>query len=370
VDDVFIIGGGPAGLVAAIAARRQGFRVVVSDSRHPPIDKACGEGMMPDALIAASEMGLDLRSIASASVRGVRFLGDGVKVEALFPHGPGCGIRRTSLHAFLVEQAESCGVELRWGQAICDLSRIKAQWIIGADGASSRVRQWAGLDRFSRNTWRFGFRRHFRIAPWTDHIEAYWADGLEVYVTPVAADEVGVAVLSRNPKLRVADALGLIPELKGAPAISKERGSITASRTLQRVVHSNVALIGDASGSVDAITAEGLSMCFRQAVALAAAMKKGDLNAYQQAHKKLARRPRLMAGMMLTMDRSPLIRRLALRTMAAHPRLFSELLAFHAGGPKPQIKPAAVPRTAYDIPGGTSPSPACLPDTNNSPRRS
>ncbi|MGB8062426.1 MAG: FAD-binding protein, partial [Candidatus Sulfotelmatobacter sp.] len=46
--DVFVIGGGPAGLAAAIAARKCGLRVIVADAAQPPIDKACGEGLMPD----------------------------------------------------------------------------------------------------------------------------------------------------------------------------------------------------------------------------------------------------------------------------------------------------------------------------------
>src|SRR5580698_1970330 len=48
--DVFIVGAGPAGLAAAIAARQKGFEVVVADGSEPPIEKPCGEGMMPGTL--------------------------------------------------------------------------------------------------------------------------------------------------------------------------------------------------------------------------------------------------------------------------------------------------------------------------------
>ncbi len=58
--DVFVIGGGPAGLAAAIAARRLGFDVTLADCSVPPVDKACGEGIMPDGLAAARALGLDL----------------------------------------------------------------------------------------------------------------------------------------------------------------------------------------------------------------------------------------------------------------------------------------------------------------------
>ena len=46
--DVFVVGGGPAGLVAAIAACRQGLSVIVADGADHPIDKPCGEGLIPE----------------------------------------------------------------------------------------------------------------------------------------------------------------------------------------------------------------------------------------------------------------------------------------------------------------------------------
>ena len=58
--DVFVIGGGPAGLAAAIAARQKGLRVIVADGAEPPIDKACGEGLMPDGLAALGHLGIQL----------------------------------------------------------------------------------------------------------------------------------------------------------------------------------------------------------------------------------------------------------------------------------------------------------------------
>jgi menaquinone-9 beta-reductase len=333
--EVFVIGGGPVGLAAAIAARRKGFSVTVADALEPPIDKPCGEGVMPDGVVAAARLGLKLTDVESFPFRGIRFHGEGVSVTADFPNGPGRGVRRTVLHRALVEQAERCGVELRWGRSIGGLDGIKAQWIIGADGTGSRARKWAGLEAFRRDTKRYGFRRHFKREPWADYVEIYWGEGCQIYVTPVAPDEVGVALLSHDPKLRVTDALAQFPalaaKLDGAPESSSERGALTASRRLRRVTRGNVALIGDASGSVDAISGEGLCLGFRQALALADAMERRDLNLYEFAHRRLAVRPRFMADFMLSIDRWRWLRRRALPALAAHPELFGGLLAMHVG---------------------------------------
>jgi flavin-dependent dehydrogenase len=337
--DVLVIGGGPVGLAAAIAARRKGLRVALADSRTPPIDKACGEGVMPDGIAAAGRLGLRLPIEDSFAIRGISFEGEGVSVNADFPVGIGRGFRRTVLHTALVEEASQSGADLRWGTTISALPTHEARWIIGADGSGSRVRDWSGLDSFRRQTQRYGFRRHFETAPWSDHIEIHWAEGCQIYVTPVAPCEVGIAVISRDPKCRVDTALRKFPalaeRLKGKPETSVERGAIAGSRRLQRVVSGNVALIGDASGAVDAITAEGLCLGFQQALVVAEAIALGDLSLFEFAHKELMRRPQFMADFLLTMDRAAWVRRRALFALASHPVVFARLLAMHVGASRP-----------------------------------
>jgi flavin-dependent dehydrogenase len=101
------------------------------------------------------------------------------------------------------------------------------------------------------------------------------------------------------------------------------------------VYHSRTALVGEASGSVDAITGEGLSMSFQQSVALAEAMYRGDLASYQSAHRKIARLPRAMSSLMLTMDQNHRFRNRVFRAFSAEPSFFSKLLAIHTGAISP-----------------------------------
>ena len=342
--DVFVIGGGPAGLAAAMAARRKGLRVMVADGGRPPLDKACGEGLMPDSTAAMARIGIELPAGEGFRFRGIRFHGEGRSVSGDFPNGSGLGFRRTVLHEHLVEQAARAGVEMLWSTPITGIEegsvqaagrRFSTSWIVGADGGASRVRKWAGLDRFTRHSRRFAYRRHFAIAPWTDLMEIYWGEACQVYVTPVSPGEVCVAFISRIPEARLDDGLRRFPllreRLEGAAPSDRERGAMTATASLKAVVSDRVALIGDASGSVDAITGEGLCLAFQQAEALADAMSAGDLASYPATHRRIALRPRIMADLMLTMDRWPLVRRRALRAMAQRPQAFARLLAGHVG---------------------------------------
>src|SRR6202162_3687756 len=112
---VFIAGGGPAGLAAAIAARRKGFSVTVADPAQPPIDKACGEGLMPEGLAALRALGVTIDPTHGRTFDGIRFCQPGCSAEARFPDAYGLGMRRRRLHSLLVSHAENLGARLCWG---------------------------------------------------------------------------------------------------------------------------------------------------------------------------------------------------------------------------------------------------------------
>ena len=343
--DAFIVGGGPVGLATAIALRERGFSVMVADPALPPIDKACGEGLMPDALASLARLGITLPPETSFPFRGIRFLGPGTAVDASFPSGIGVGIRRMHLHQALIDHAGKAGAALLWGTPVkgltetgvmLDSGTVECKWVIGADGEKSRVREWAGLEDTQHSSIRFGFRRHYRIAPWADCVEIYWGSGSQIYLTPIGPEEICVAVISRDSHLRLEHALPQHPELferlRTVPVTTPERGAVSATRRLARVYRNNVALVGDASGSVDAITGEGLRLGFEQGMALAKALQAGDLRVYAAAYRRLARRPAFMAALMLSLDRSASLRRRVLRALSDDPRIFTTQLAMHVGG--------------------------------------
>ena len=332
----------------AMAARQRGLEVTVADGGTPPLDKPCGEGLLPDGLLALQRIGVSLPPLETHRFRGIRFVNAGTAVDATLPSGFGLGVRRTDLHRIMVEHAERSGVRFLWGSVVTGLhpdgvlvsgKLVPARWTVGADGNNSRVRRWSGLGADRRHVRRFGFRRHFCVSPWSDFVEVHWGTDCQLYVTPTGSQEVCVVLISRSHHLRLEEALSQFPELadrlRGARPTSVERGAVSMTRQLSRVCAGRVALIGDASGSVDAITGEGLCLAFHQAELLATCLAFGNMAAYQTGHRRLAFRPICMARLMLFLESHNEFRARVMQAFAKEPRLFERLLALHVGAASP-----------------------------------
>lgn len=341
---VCIVGGGPAGLTSAIALRLEGFEVTVADCAVPPIDKSCGEGLMPDSIAALQTLGIEIPEHVGYPLRGITFIDKDRTLTGDFSRKTARGVRRTALHRLLLARAANLGVELIWGARASFVSgntlsingqEYRPAYVVGADGQNSRIRRDAGLSTARYEQRRYGFRRHYKIQPWSNYVQLYWGRRCQIYVTPIAKDEVGVALISNSPKLRLNQALQEFPELyrrlESAPYSSKEMGSLTGSRTLRNVCRPGIALIGDASGSIDAITGEGMSLSFQQAIALARACKSGDLSQYEWEHRRLRQRPNVMAGLMLLLARHERLRQRTFSSLLQRREIFEQLLSIHIG---------------------------------------
>lgn len=362
--DVAVVGGGPAGLAVAIGCAGRGLSVALVERSRGPIDKACGEGIMPAGRRELERLGVLplLGPDDTACIEGIRYIQeDGASVAAPLPEPFGLGVRRTALSAALLTRAQAVGVKLHLGQKVLALRlqpggsilsgsepEIGARFVVAADGLHSPLRQEQGWTVPLRGPRRFGLRQHFRCPPWSSYVEVYFGAGVEAYVTPVGAERVGVAFLWDAARQRNGDGDGrttferlmrefplLQRRLQGAPVDSTPRGSGPLAQRSRRLYRPGLALLGDAAGYVDAITGEGLSLALTGAAALSAVLpdvlarggETAPLRAYERAHRQEFLRYQLLAESVLAIARRPGLRRRVLGLLQRAPGLFRWTLA-------------------------------------------
>lgn len=275
MHDLLIAGGGPVGLATALYARRAGLSVAVVEQRPGPVDKACGEGLMPGAVEALRQLGVPL---GGHRLTGIRYTDGRRSAEAAFRGGEGRGVRRTELHAALGAAVEAAAIPVLTRavervEQTSDRVRaagLEARYLVAADGLHSPIRRQLGLDVGARGLRRYGLRQHYRLAPWTDLVEVHWGPDLEAYVTPVAADLVGVALLTsrREPFAVQLEAFPALLERLPSQAATSTRGAGPLRQRSRARVAGRVLLVGDAAGYVDALTGEGISVGLASARAL------------------------------------------------------------------------------------------------------
>ncbi|MBD0292972.1 MAG: NAD(P)/FAD-dependent oxidoreductase [Jiangellaceae bacterium] len=334
--DVLVAGGGPVGLAAAIEARLAGLSVLVYEPRTTPLDKACGEGLMPGAVRALARLGV---RPAGREFYGIRYVDSAAAVEHRFRSGPGLGVRRTALHAALSARAAELGVrvESRRVDAVradatgvsVSAGGVQGRWLLGCDGLHSLVRRDLGLAGPGVPVVRYGVRRHYRLQPWSDVVEVHWSPAGEAYVTPVGDELVGVAVLGARG-LDYAEVVSAAPQLRdrlrGAPVGSELRGAGPLWQTTSRRTRGRALLVGDAAGYVDALTGEGIRLGLAQARAAVAAIVRDDPAAYERDWRRLSRYYRLLTTMLVGAATRPALRRRIVPVAARLPGLYGALV--------------------------------------------
>ncbi|MFI1147819.1 NAD(P)/FAD-dependent oxidoreductase [Streptomyces sp. NPDC020817] len=332
--DLLVAGGGPAGLATAIHAALAGMEAVVLEPRPTPIDKACGEGLMPGAVRGLQGLGV---SVPGRPFHGIRYLDgvSGLHAEGRFRTGPGLGTRRPVLQAALARRAEELGVRVlarRVGEVRQDADRVgaaglTARHLVAADGLHSPVRRGLGLAAppAPGRPPRYGLRRHYAVEPWSDLVEVHWSAHCEAYVTPLGPDRVGVAVLTteRAPfDVQLARFPLLCARLAGS-AGSAVRGAGPLRQRARVRVAGRVLFVGDAAGYVDALTGEGLTLAVTAAGELVRCVREGRPQAYERAWRELSRSYRTLTASLLWARQQPLLAGRIVPWAARLPRVFT-----------------------------------------------
>lgn len=377
--NIAIIGGGPTGLVTAILLSRIGVPSTVFEQHDWPIDKVCGEGILPPGVLILKKYNL-LQQINPDWITpfdGIRYISGSRSAFGTFPNEKGLVIRRTALSQGLWKAASlEDKISLR---PKCCLQKIDEQpdsvniivkdlqthsietltgftYLIGADGLRSKVKTLTGLHGTSPGVQkkRFGARVHFELSPWDSKVQVLWKDGVEAYIVPISKNCTEVVfgwdqemINPLEQKLGIEEGLfSYFPELKnktiGARKLSTFKSWGPLPHRAKSPLVGRVALIGDAGLFYDSITGEGLSLAFAQAELVANTITewhtpKGRA-AFINQIGKIAKTYIQVTNLAMFFTRHSYARKLAIWLLARSPQLFSHLLQVNMGQ-KSLLKP-------------------------------
>lgn len=361
--DVLVVGAGPAGAAVAGALASQGREVVLVEAHEHPRAKACAEYASPRILEELRGLGLaDADWQAEAlPLRGMRVIRDEAAVEVRYRDGSGArqawGLDRTVFDARLAAHAADRGARLMERTSFEELVRdgdrptgavlrtpdgrveVRSRWLIGADGARSRVAARLGVERPLRRPRRLGLVAHYEGVPeLADHGEMHVAPSWYVGLAPLSGDRLNVGMAlplngdRRGAEERFAAAIAGIPavsaRLRDRKRLTPIRGASPIGHRVAKAAGAGWMLIGDAAGFIDPFTGEGIFRALRSARAAAEALAAGDAGA--ERRYLAARRAAFAAKDAVTWTiqgllAAPPLLGYALRRLAARPPLAERL---------------------------------------------
>jgi menaquinone-9 beta-reductase len=164
---VRIVGGGPAGAAAALAAIQAGSTATVYEKSPVPRHRVCGEFLSPETLPVLDQLGLagSLESSGSARVTRMHLQFASASKTCLLPD-PGYGLSRYALDRLLLDVCRRRGADVLRARAP---KPAGAGWIDAAGRQSTAPKG----DRL------FGFKAHYR-GPAHDAVELYFFRGCYV----------------------------------------------------------------------------------------------------------------------------------------------------------------------------------------------
>lgn len=294
-----IIGGGPSGLTNALFLASKGHQIKVFERGIWPIDKVCGEGIMPSGHQILQDLGVIkyLDPNRYQLFDGIDYINlTGKKIEGRFyQKDKGIAIGRKNLSQALHRRCQDfSNIALFQDAKVVEVIPVNngvetfignvkhlSDYVILSDGIRSPFRKKLGLDKpICSKQKRLGARAHYPLSPWSNKVEVYWGKNIEAYITPIGKKEIQLAFLWDHNKVSIKNSKQFFFELisyfptldnlfKGITPIDSPRSYGPFQTMASTCSYKNILLTGDVRYFLDGITGEGLSLAFKQSKYLA-----------------------------------------------------------------------------------------------------
>jgi len=311
--DVLVVGAGPGGSATAYHLARHGIDVTMVERAALPREKVCGDGLTPRGVAAISDMGIDTEDPGFEKVIGLRVYTRNTTIQLPWPEltsFPGFGLvmprdrfdhllaqRAVKAGARLLERTEAVapvivdgwvqGAEIRPSDdRQADIAKIRARFVVAADGAAGRFAQPAGVRRDDSRPLGIAARRYFRTSyrpgPWFESWLDLWDGDMLLpgygWLFPVAGGRInlGAGLLNTFRHFEEVSAQQLFSAFaRMLPAewqLTEEAAEgrllsgplpMSFNRSPQAVP--GMLVVGDAAGAVNPFNGEGIAYAMETA---------------------------------------------------------------------------------------------------------
>lgn len=284
--DVAVIGGGLAGLSAAITLAQRGARVVLFEKKEYPRHKVCGEYVSNEVLPVLNQFGID--PFASGAVRINRFVlsaPSGQSVESKLPLGA-FGISRFALDELLFNRAKEMGVDVYTRHKVNQIEfidpytrivagdvKVNATFAVGAFGKTSNIKAPKGSPKGKYHGKYIGVKRHVKLDFREDLVELHNFDGGYCGVSRVEGNRVNLCYLARARDVQKAGSIAAFekqvmwrnPLLRKVLQTSEELfpqplAISNFSFGAKQPVVNHLFMAGDAAGMISPLCGNGMAM--------------------------------------------------------------------------------------------------------------
>jgi len=281
--DLVVVGGGPAGSAAALAARlrRPDARVLLLDRSDFPRDKACGDGIAAHGRDELAKLGVpDLIADYKPTTRLSVVSPGGATVSATVAR-PNHVVPRKVFDTRLVDAARAQGVEVRRHKVraltqhggTVDVDGIRARAVVAADGAGSTVRRLLGVPMSAQRHTAIAVRGYADLPPGSERADGVQFIAMQKHGWPAYAWSFPIGDGTTNigfglmlPRLRAAGRPGkevlhgrlaaLLPDLSGRDLLAHHLPLSTGRPATPG--RGRVLLAGDAASLINPLTGEGI----------------------------------------------------------------------------------------------------------------
>ena len=300
--EVLVVGGGPAGALAAASAARAGVRTLLVEAK-PRV------GALPHcAEFVPKLLSLEVEIPARSRVQAVQGMESILAGQAHYSPGPGWLLDRQVFDHALVADAAAAGAEVRVGVRFLGLEgetavlkqggdrlEVRAGAVVAADGAASKLARALGLPRprlLVGLQYQVPLARPLeRTLVW---LEPAFAGGYAWLFPKQGLANLGVGCFPQAGPRRRLDELHqrLLAQGLIAPGVlARSGGVIPVQGPVSRPVQGRVLLAGDAAGLTHPITGAGIPQAVvsgRMAGEAAAALAGGKPTAGDEYAHELA----------------------------------------------------------------------------------